>query len=50
MAVNSSSVAEDMGPVMVCVDPGISGSVELALTATIASADGKAGEWTFQCV
>lgn len=44
MAVNSGSVAEDMDPIMVCVDPGISGSLEITLTATIASADGKAGE------
>lgn len=50
MAVETNSVAEDAGSIMVCVNPGISGDVDLALTVTLASTDGKAGEWTFHCM
>ena len=44
MAVSTDSVVESVGSVMVCVDSGISGNVETALTTTLAASEGIASE------
>ena len=45
MTVITDSVVEGVGSIMVCVDSGISGNVETALTANLGFVEGKASEW-----
>ena len=42
MVSSSQSVNEDEGSVRVCVDSGITGSVQTELTVIISSSEGKA--------
>lgn len=44
MAVSADSVVEGVGSIMVCVDSGISGNVETALTTTLTVVEGGASE------
>lgn len=44
MVTSSATVAEAVGNIMVCVDSGIIGNVETALTATLLATEGKASE------
>lgn len=48
MAVTADSVVEGIGSIMVCVNSGITGDVEIPLTVTLAASEGKASEWYFQ--
>ena len=44
MVSSTQSVQENAGPVMVCVDSGIGGSVDIELQATLSSRIGKASK------
>ena len=50
MAVSADSVVESVGSIMLCVNSGISGNVELALTATLMASEGKASEYKLHFV
>ena len=44
MVISADSVVEGVGSISVCVDSGISGNVETALTVNLAFVEGKASE------
>ena len=44
MAVSTLPVAAGAGPIMVCVNSGISGNVSTDLTVTLTAIEGKASE------
>ena len=50
MDICRAPAIEGLGSVMVCVDSGISGDVELALTATLSASEGKASEYKLHFV
>jgi len=50
MATSTDSVIEGMGYIVICVNPGICGIVETALTVTLTAIEGKASKWTLDLI